>query len=254
MCSTLLQELSYPDFCETLVRLAQHTFSAVARLDMRLSALITQHLQPLLEPRPPYHALASWMALPASGQYVASIDPVLRLVFAAAARHVKAPALLNHGVASSYVSQACASGRTTDAGVYMSPDLSGIGNLIKGTPDDRETHPLDSVVKDEVDFCMLTVRQLVLLLQQTGIIVTDDSTKSAKGISAHVALQAIRKSCFPVSTPPPVRSLHDMFEQRGARGTVFVHFSGFEPIDLQYQRTTFAGRGRAGALSAIHSG
>ena len=213
MCSTPLQELSYPDFCETLARLAQHTFSAVMRLDMRLSALITQHLQPLLEPTPPYHALASWMALPAFGQYVATIDPVLRLVFAAAARHVKPPVLLEQSVAGRNVAQASVSGRTTDAGVYMSPDLSEIGSLLKATPDDRKTHPLDSVVKDEVDFCTLTVRQLVLLLQQTGIIVTDDSTKSAKGVSAHVALQAIRMSCYPASAPPPVRSLRDTLER-----------------------------------------
>jgi hypothetical protein len=69
-----------------LVRLAQLRFSSTSRLDLRFQTLLNQHLLPLLEPSPPSVAIAAFVAMPAFAQYLESIDPVLRLVFAAASQ------------------------------------------------------------------------------------------------------------------------------------------------------------------------
>lgn len=199
-----LQELTYPQFCEALVRLAQHSFSAEPGLDKRLQLLVTQHLLPLLEPNAPQPPLATFMALPAFVQYFATIDPVLRLVFTAAVQHVKPHKLAQQPGASSAETPPPTSGHITVAGstgLYLDPDLNGVGQALRDAPDDHKTHVLDVVVKDEVDFCTLSVRQLVLLLQQTGIIVVpEDAAKGARGVAAHVALQAVRHACFPTGT------------------------------------------------------
>jgi hypothetical protein len=84
--------------------------------------------------------------------------------------------------------------------MYLVPDLSGLGQLLHSLPDDKKTHPLDVVPKDDVDFCTLTVRQMLLLLQHAGAVALDDATKAAKGVAPHVAMQAIRLSCYAKSS------------------------------------------------------
>lgn len=89
-CNTCfaLQELTYPEFCATLVRLAQLHFFNMEGLHCRLRRLITAHLLPLLESTGNPCAVASFLATPAAVQYLQSIDAVLRLVFCIAAQQV----------------------------------------------------------------------------------------------------------------------------------------------------------------------
>ena len=78
-----MQELTYPQFCEALVRLAQLRFHGTPGLNSRLHLLLSQHVLPLVEPSPPLAPICAFTATAAFTQYVVSVDPVLRLVFAA---------------------------------------------------------------------------------------------------------------------------------------------------------------------------
>lgn len=81
--------------------------------------------------------------------------------------------------------------------LFVAPDLTTVGSKVKNSPDDRRTHPLDMVPKEDTDLNTLSVRQLLILLQQTGLVAQADGTKSSRGISPHAALEAVRLSCFP---------------------------------------------------------
>lgn len=83
-----LQEMTYPEFCESLVRLSQLRFCSMHRLEARLHFLVTSHLLKLLEPDPPYHAISAFMSTASFAQYFESIDPVLRITFAASCKIV----------------------------------------------------------------------------------------------------------------------------------------------------------------------
>jgi hypothetical protein len=86
--SPCMQELTYPEFCETLVRVATIRLSSVVGLDERVRALIQTHLLPLLQQRAP-SAMQELLQSTAFAQYFQGVDPVMRIVFAAVAS--KAP-------------------------------------------------------------------------------------------------------------------------------------------------------------------
>jgi hypothetical protein len=92
------------------------------------------------------------------------------------------------------------------SGIFIVPNLTSLGAAIKRVAHDKQTHHLDTVPKDEVDLCNLSVRQFLILLQQTGLVSSNDGPKTGRGVSPQTALQAIRQSCYPSSTPAPVRS------------------------------------------------
>lgn len=86
-------------------------------------------------------------------------------------------------------------------GIQLLPDLSSIGCLLSAMQDDRRTHLLDAVPKDEVDYGTLSIRQLVYFLQQTGFVQSSEGAASAKGITANDAAAAVHSACFPDSCP-----------------------------------------------------
>jgi hypothetical protein len=90
-----LQEMTYPEFCESLVRLSQLRFCSMPRLEARLHSLVTCHLLQLLKPDPPYHAISAFMSTALFAQYFESIDPVLRITFAASC-NIVVRSHLNH--------------------------------------------------------------------------------------------------------------------------------------------------------------
>lgn len=81
------------------------------------------------------------------------------------------------------------------SGLLLTPDLRGVGDCIAALPASTHTHLVDSVPKDAVDECTLTIWQLVSALQQAGFVMK--ATGTSKGIPLPLALQAIRSACFP---------------------------------------------------------
>jgi hypothetical protein len=79
-----VQELTYPDFCETLVRIAASRLSSVTGLEERTRRLIEDYLLHLLQ-QPAPSAMQELLDSTAFVQYFQNIDPVLRIVFSAVA-------------------------------------------------------------------------------------------------------------------------------------------------------------------------
>lgn len=100
----------------------------------------------------------------------------------------------------------CNSNVQHSAGIFIVPKLPSLGAAIKSVADDKQTHHLDIVPKDETDLSNLSVRQFLILLQQTGLVSSGDRPKTGRGVSPQAALQAMRLACYPSSKPAPVRS------------------------------------------------
>ena len=79
-----VQEFTYPEFCEALVRIAHRRFGDLPTLESRLRCLVTQHLLPQQQQRP--HAITTLMAGREFAQYFATVDAVMRITFTASCK------------------------------------------------------------------------------------------------------------------------------------------------------------------------
>lgn len=87
------------------------------------------------------------------------------------------------------------------AGLLLTPDLQGVGDVIAALPEPKQTHPLDFVPKDDTDTCQLSIRQLLIVLQKAGFVASDDG-RSHRGIPAQTAVEACLLACFPKQSAP----------------------------------------------------
>lgn len=87
-----MQEITYPQFCEVLVRIAASRLSAVAGVEKRVRRLICDFLMPLTR-APTQSPAKDLLQSAALAQYVQGIAPLLKFVFCTIAR--KAP--VRHG-------------------------------------------------------------------------------------------------------------------------------------------------------------
>jgi hypothetical protein len=79
------------------------------------------------------------------------------------------------------------------SGLFLHPDFGSLGSTIAQMPDDRKTHPLDIVPKDESDCCTLSMRRLLAVLISTGMVSTAANPKS---VTASDVVQTVCSACF----------------------------------------------------------
>ena len=229
-----LQEILYPEFCSILVRFACARYSMLPGLANRVEKLVVDGLLPLLEQHTetPMHALEEDAAF---CQYLQLIDPVMKIIFAAAAKKIivrtwqVAWKLVNTAMSLSLGENllqeadkdraASVMDNISDADRIPSDAMVFTGGLVVG-PDPRTLslstlqaavvvpHVLDMTPVDPSHCCTLSVRQLLYLLQHCGIV---GKPVANRCISHADAVGAIQRACYPssckhalVSQEPPI--------------------------------------------------
>lgn len=87
------------------------------------------------------------------------------------------------------------------SGLLLTPELHGVGDVLAALPKSTKTHPLNFVPKHDSDSCVLSIRQLLLILQQAGFVISEDC-KTHRGISPSAAIEACHLACFHKTSAP----------------------------------------------------
>eukprot|EP00892_Ulva_mutabilis_P010921 jgi/Ulvmu1/8200/UM041_0009.1 len=189
------REILYPEFCSIIVRFASARYSMMPGLANRVKKLVTAYLLPLLEQHTtaPMHTLEADMAF---CQYLQLIDPVMKIIFAAAAQKItEADKDMAASLSATVPETDCLSTQTITAGcgLLVVPNSSNISPSVM--PAAMIKHPvLDMTPVEPSHCCTLSVRQLLYILQHCGIV---GKPVANRCISHSTAVHAIQRACYP---------------------------------------------------------